>query len=113
MVGRRARSAFSLCLTFALLPLVSMAAGRSEARAHAAMAWMQLQARSQSGVQVARASPGQVDANHPSTTAFIPTTRFSLEPIPGAPVAAARVSPALVVAAVAALHPARAPPALL
>ncbi|HET9424720.1 MAG TPA: hypothetical protein VFO55_05050, partial [Gemmatimonadaceae bacterium] len=87
--------------------------GRGESRADAAMAWMQLQARSQSAAQAARASLDQVDANHPSTTALIPATRFSLELIPVAPTVAAPASHTLVVTAVAALHPARAPPALL
>jgi hypothetical protein len=113
MLGRRTRNTFSLCLTFALLPILSAAAGRGESRAHGAMAWMQLQARSQSGAQVARASLDQVDANHPSTTPFLPAARFTLELIPVGPTVAAPASRTLVVAAVAALHPARAPPALL
>src|SRR5688572_24911374 len=113
MVTRRARSLFAILLAFALLPIGSMAvAGAVEARAHAARAWMQSNARSQTAVQAAR-EPGDASAHHPDAAPFTAAEAFHHGL--SAPIAAtAPATPrAFAAGAPITLHPARAPPALL
>ena len=112
MVSRRSRSVLAVLLAFALLPIVSMAAGGSEARAQAAMAWMQWQAKTQSPYQGARAGLGEL-AKHPADAMpFAPAEafRFALSTSPAAETPG--VQSIAFATAPATLHPARAPPAL-
>ena len=114
MVTRRARSLFAVLLTLALLPIVTMAeAGAPGARAHAAMAWMQWTAKSQSVVQGARTGLGEMAAHQLAATPFAAAEPFRLSfsgsiaaAVPATPRATAARTPVT-------LHPARAPPALL
>ena len=113
MVTRRARSLFAILLSLALLPIVSMAvAGAVEARAHAAMAWMQSNAKSQTAVQGAR-ELGEVAAHHPDAAPF--TAAEAFQHGLSTPIAATAPATPRAIAAGAplTLHPARAPPALL
>jgi hypothetical protein len=112
MVTRRARSVFGLCLAFALLPFVTMAAGGTTARAYAAMAWMQFQAKSQSSADLPRTGSTQTDAHHLPVTPFVPAAPLSLALSSRAPARTSFAPHALVVRAVVRLHPARAPPSL-
>jgi len=113
MVSRRSRSLFAVLLAFAMLPIVSMAAaGATEARAHAAMAWMQWQAKSQTAAHTARAGLGEMSQHHFVDTPFLPPASFQLAlrtPFDtqtlGTPETASSVAPAR-------LHSARAPPTL-
>jgi hypothetical protein len=113
MVTRRPRSLFAILLAFALLPIVSMTVpGAAEARTHAAPAWMQSNAKSQSTVQLAREA-GEVAKHHPDAAPFSAAEAFhhGLR----APIAATAPATPRAIAAGAplTLHPARAPPALL
>ena len=112
MVSRRSRSVFAVLLAFALLPIVSMAAGGSEARAQAAMAWMQSQAKAQSPIQGVRAGLGELAKHHADAMPFAPAEAFrlALSTPPAAGTASARSI--AIATAPATLHPARAPPAL-
>ena len=114
MVTRRARSLFAVLFAFALAPIVSMAAaGATEARAHAAMAWMQWNAKPQSAVQGARADLGELAAHHPAATPFTAAEPFRLGG-PGDIGATVPTTPRLAAdGAPATLHRARAPPAPL
>ena len=112
MVTRRARTFFGLCLAFALLPLVSIAAGGRVARADAAMAWMQFQTKSQSNAELPRTRATATDAHHLPFTPFAPAAPFSLELRSRAPATTAFAPVASVVVAPVELHPARAPPRL-
>ena len=113
MVIRRTRTCFAILLAFALLHLVSMTVtGAAEARIHAAMAWMQWNAKSQSTVQPAR-EVGKVAAHHPDAAPFTAAEAFHHGL--SAPIAATAPATPRAIAAGAplTLHPARAPPALL
>ena len=114
MVTRRARSLFAVLLTLALLPIVTMAeAGAPGARAHAAMAWMQWTAKSQSAVQGARTGLGETAAHQLAATPFAAVEPFCLS-LSGSIAAALPTTPyATAARAQVALHPARAPPAIL
>src|SRR5687768_8623251 len=112
MVSRRSRSVFAALLALALLPIVSMVAGESKARAHAAMAWMQWQAKAQSSAQGVRAEAGELAKHHADAMPFAPAEVFRLAPsTPPAHGTGCAQSPARATAP-ASLHPARAPPAL-
>ena len=114
MVTRRTRSLFAVLLSLALLPIVSMAvAGAPEARAQAAMAWMQWTAKSQSAVHGARAGLGEMATHQLAATPFAAAEPYRLSlrahhasSAPATPRATAARAPVT-------LHPARAPPALL
>ena len=113
MVVRRARPLFAAWIAIGLLPLFWTAGtGAAEARAHAAMAWMQFQAKAPSAAQTVRAGSTDAIAHHPTATPFAPADPFSL----GATVRRSEVVPsverALRTVARARLHPARAPPAI-
>src|SRR4051812_39383492 len=99
MVTRRARSLFAVLFACVLLPIVTMVgAGAGEARAHAAMAWMQWTARSQSAVQQgADAGHGEIAAHHSAATPFAPVEPFALR-LHGGIAASAAESPRVVVA---------------
>ena len=112
MVSRRSRSVFAVLLAFALLPIVSMAAGGSEAGARAGMAWMQWQAKSHSLAQDVRSGLGELAKHHADAMPFAPAEAFRLAL--GMPPAARTASAQSTASATApsTLHPARAPPAL-
>ena len=113
MVIRRTRALFAVLLTFALLPIVStMVTGAPDSCAGAARAWMQSSAKSESGVQPARES-GTATKHHPDATPFTVAEQFQLGLC--APIASTgpASSDARSASAPVALHPARAPPALL
>jgi hypothetical protein len=112
MVTRRARTWFGLCLAFALLPIVSMAAGGRGASAHASRAWMQFQAKPESNAEAPRTGVTDTDAHHLPATPFTAATAFSLWLSAIAPATTTFASHAFVVVGTAKLHPARAPPAL-
>ena len=111
-MSRRSRSVFAVLLAFALLPIVSMAAGGSEARAQAAMAWMQWQAKSPLPDHGVRAGHGELAKHHADAMPFAPAEAFRLAI--GTPPTAGTASAASIAsaAAPATLHPARAPPRL-
>jgi hypothetical protein len=114
MVTRRARSLFAVLLAFALLPIISMAtAGAAEARAHAAAAWMQWTAKSQSAVHGTRGAFGELAVHDLGATPFTAAEpfRFSLS----APLAATVLGapPVIATGTPVTSHRARAPPALL
>ena len=106
MVTRRSRSVYAVLLAFALLPIVSMVAGGSGARAQAAMAGMQWQAKSQSLDHGVRAGLGELARHHAFAMPFAPAEAFRL--VLSAPPAAGTASAeSIAVAAMAAtLHPA-------
>jgi len=114
-VTRRVRSFFTALLAFALLPIVSVAsAGATQARAHAAMAWMQWTARAQSAVQQStHARPGDVTAHHPGTTPFAAADPLELSTCSRASELAAAATPQTMAGAPVPFHPARGPPTLL
>ena len=115
MVTRRARPFFTALLAFALLPIISVASvGATQARAHAAMAWMQWTARAQSAVQQStHARLGEIPAHHPAATPFAAADPFGLSGYaPGAELAAT-AAPVTAASALVPFHPARGPPALL
>jgi hypothetical protein len=112
MVTRRSRSIFAVLLAFALLPIVSMASGRSEAGARPSMAWMQGQAKAQPPVEGIRAGLAELAKHHVDAMPFAPAEVFRLALSTSPATRAARVPSVASVATPAALHPARAPPAL-
>src|SRR5688572_17737233 len=112
MVSRRSRSVFAVLLAFALLPIVSMAAGRSEAGARAGMAWMQSQPRAQSPVEGIRAGLAELAKHHVDAMPFAPAGVFRLALNTSPVTSAASVRSDESATAPRALHPARAPPAL-
>ena len=112
MVSRRSRSVFAALLALALLPIVSMAAGGSDARAQAAMAWMQWQAKAQASTQGVHATLGELPKHHADAMPFAPAEDFRLAPSAQPAAATAGAESSEGAAAPATLHPARAPPAL-
>lgn len=112
MVSRRSRSVFAALLALALLPIVSMAAGGSEARAQAAMAWMQWQAKVQASAQCVHATLGELPKHHTDAMPFAPAEDFRLAPSAQPAAATASFDSGASAAAPATLPPARAPPAL-
>jgi hypothetical protein len=111
MVSRRSRSIFAVLLAFALLPIVSMAAGRSQG-ARADMAWMQSQPKAQSPVEGIRAGLAELAKHHVDAMPFAPAEVFRLALNTSLATSAASVHSAGSVTAPRALHPARAPPTL-
>ena len=112
MVSRRSRSIFAVLLAFALLPIVSMAAGGSEAGARGGMAWMQSQAKAHSLAQGVRAGLGELAKHHTDAMPFVSAEVFRL--VLSTPPAARTESVQVIASATApaTLPPARAPPAL-
>jgi hypothetical protein len=110
MESRRSPSSFAVLLAFALLPIVSMVAGGSEARVHA-LEWMPWQAKAQSLAHGVRSGLGELAGHDAGATPFVPAETFRLAH--SAP-RAARITSAQSVpsaTAPATLHQARAPPA--
>jgi hypothetical protein len=112
MVPRRARAFFAASLAFALLPLLSLAAGPEEARAHAAMAWMQFQAKSQPAVHGVRTGLSEATTHQHAATPFLLSSPFSFGLTATTHAASASIDDTPRGVASAKLHPARAPPAL-
>lgn len=112
MVSRRSRSIFAVLLGLALLPIVSMAAGGSEAGARAGMAWMQSQAKVQSPAEGVLAVHAELAKHHADAIPFAPAEAFRL--VLGTPPAVRTESVQTIggATAPATLRPARAPPAL-
>jgi hypothetical protein len=71
MGSRRSPSSFAVLLAFALLPIVSMVAGGSEARLHA-MEWMPWQAKAQSLAHGVRSGLGELAGHDAGWFARIP-----------------------------------------
>jgi hypothetical protein len=115
MVTRRARSFLTALLAFALLPIVSVAGvGATQARAHAAMAWMQWTARAQSAVQQStHARLGEIATHHPAATPFAAAEPLDLRARASASAPVLVATPVTAASASVTLHPARGPPALL
>ena|SRR5687768_2910033 len=113
MVIRRTRALFSILLAFALLPIVSTTVtGPADTRTHAAPAWMQWNAKSQSTVQPTREA-GDATKHHPDAAPFTAAEAFHFG-LRAAIAATAPATPrAILASAPSTLHPARAPPALL
>jgi hypothetical protein len=112
MVSRRSHSVFATLLALAVLPIVSMGAGRSEAAAQHAAAWMQWQAKLQSPAQGVRAGLTELAKHHPDAMPFAPAEAFSFASSPPQAFQAANGQSIARATAPSTLHPARAPPAL-
>ena len=112
MVSRHSRSVFAVLLAFVLLSIVSMASGASAAGARAAMECRQGQARAQSPVEAIRAGVAELAKHHADAMPFAPAEGFcfALSTPPASGASSAESIPS--VSGPAALHPARAPPAL-